>query len=134
MPDRPPACDDPDAVRRAAGVLRGAGFDEANALRTFDEREWPLFRRRRRPLPLYRHRTRGGSPLDTLLRLFSLAEPVPVDAVRAALAPMRPEEWGALGLLRRDGDDYRATVELAAYRGLVLASDWPGNVGDEVMP
>ncbi|MDG9702757.1 methyltransferase [Streptomyces sp. DH37] len=62
--------------------------------------------------------TRGGGPLETLVRLFLLQRPVPRDRARAALPA---DEALAEGWLRRDtgadGDCVAATVDVRPYAG-----------------
>ncbi|GAA2382768.1 class I SAM-dependent methyltransferase [Streptomyces glaucosporus] len=63
--------------------------------------------------------TRGGGPLETLVRLFLLQRPVPYDAARAAL-PV--DDALADGWLSRGGDGggadgVRATVDVRPYGG-----------------
>jgi methylase of polypeptide subunit release factors len=57
-------------------------------------------------------RTAGGSPLETLVRLFLLARPVPEAAAAAAL-PLGPATAG--GLLAREGGQVRARVDVRPY-------------------
>jgi methylase of polypeptide subunit release factors len=59
--------------------------------------------------------TRGGGPLETLVRLFLLQQPVPYGRARAALAGL--ERYEADGWLVRDGEDVRATVDVRPYAG-----------------
>ncbi|WP_370086013.1 methyltransferase [Streptacidiphilus sp. MAP12-16] len=56
--------------------------------------------------------TGGGSPRETLLRLFLLQRPVPYAVAEAAL-PV--EDCLAGGWLLRDGDQVRATVDVRPY-------------------
>ena len=79
--------------------------------------------------PLFRWRTRGGDPLDTFIRLFLMALPVPAAAAREALRPVELETWLGAGLLA-GGDDaaggdgeVRAAVRLVPYAGLLVAND-----------
>jgi hypothetical protein len=58
-----------------------------------------------------RRATRGGSPLETLVRLFLLQLTVPDSAAEAALPPAARE----LGLVRADPDGTRAVVDVRAY-------------------
>lgn len=58
--------------------------------------------------------TRDGSPLSTLVRLFSLQRTEPAAAVEAALPGMVDDLVG-LGLLGRDGDTVRALVDVRPY-------------------
>ena len=53
-------------------------------------------------------RTAGGSPCETLVRLFVLARAVPEEAARAALAPVDLERLEAIGLVRRSEGGVRA--------------------------
>lgn len=69
--------------------------------------------------------TRGGSPLETLVRLFLLQQPVPYAALSAAL-PV--DDCLADGWLSQDGADVRATVDVRPYAnevaGLSSADAW----------
>jgi methylase of polypeptide subunit release factors len=66
--------------------------------------------------------TRGGSPLETLVRLFLLQRPVPYERARAALPGI--DAYEADGWLERDGDDVRATVDVRPYAGDEGADWW----------
>lgn len=59
--------------------------------------------------------TRGGSPLETLVRLFLLQRPVARERARAALKDV--DRYEADGWLLRDGEDVRATVDVRPYAG-----------------
>ncbi|GAA1993549.1 DUF7059 domain-containing protein [Kitasatospora viridis] len=69
--------------------------------------------------------TRGGTPLETLIRLFLLQQPAPRAAAAAAL-PV--DECLADGWLVADGDQVRATVDVRPYAnevaGLESADAW----------
>lgn len=69
--------------------------------------------------------TRGGTPLETLVRLFLLQQPMPYAAAAAAL-PV--DEALADGWLLRDGEEVRATVDVRPYAnevaGLASADAW----------
>jgi len=69
-------------------------------------------------------RTSGLSPLETLARLFVLAQPVPEQAAREALAPVDLEQMASVGLIRREGDGVRAATALLPFADLVLACDF----------
>lgn len=58
--------------------------------------------------------TRDGSPLSTLVRLFSLQRDEPTAAVEAAL-PGLVDDLVGRGLLGRDGSDVRALVDVRPY-------------------
>ncbi len=65
--------------------------------------------------------TRDGSPLSTLVRLFSLQRAEPAAAVEAALPGLVDGMVGA-GVLARDGSDVRALVDVRPYGD--EAHDW----------
>jgi hypothetical protein len=74
-------------------------------------------------LPLYLQRLAAPTPLNTLVKLFSLDQWVDEDAAAAAVAPIRLGELGACGLLLREARGVRALVGLAVHRDLLLAHD-----------
>ena len=78
-----------------------------------------------RKLPPLLRRTSGGTPLETLVRLFILDQDVDAAAARRALAPMTPESWVTMGLIEpADAGRYGASVQLRCYQGLILAYDF----------
>jgi SAM-dependent methyltransferase len=121
----------PHTVRRIREVLDQAGYTERGVLAALDAPEWPPSMRGRRARHLYLHRTRGGTPLETLVRLFSLGQPVALEAARRALKPLRPEDWAEVGLLRMAGGEAKGAVQLGAYGDLLAAADWPGPMGPD---
>lgn len=64
--------------------------------------------------------TRGGSPLDTLVRLFLLQQPVAYEAARAALPG---DEALEDGWITRTGGEVRAAVDVRPYGG-PAGEDW----------
>ncbi|MFI0717451.1 methyltransferase [Streptomyces sp. NPDC021224] len=66
--------------------------------------------------------TRGGSPLETLVRLFLLQRPAPYGRVRVALPGL--DRYVADGWLVRDGDEIRATADVRPYAGDGGADWW----------
>ena len=78
-------------------------------------------------VPRILRRTRNLSPLDTLIRLFFLGIPVPVQAVRAALAPMPLDCWVQAQLLLPPDSDGQVdpSVQIWPVSGLLLAVDLP---------
>ncbi|KAF4407607.1 MULTISPECIES: DUF7059 domain-containing protein [Streptomyces] len=67
-----------------------------------------------------RRATRGGSPLETLVRLFLLQSPVPYEK---ALAALPVESCLADGWLVQDGEEVRASVDVRPYGG-PEGEDW----------
>ncbi|MEU6854620.1 methyltransferase [Actinacidiphila alni] len=100
--------------------LRAAAFTADGCLDLLGAAAWAALSRAE-TVPALRA-TRGGSPLETLVRLFLLQRPVPYDRARAALP--RIEEYAADGWLERDGDDVRATVDVRPYAGDDGADWW----------
>src|SRR5437762_1780564 len=113
-----------DTVCKIRDVLDRAGYAEPRILQLLDVAGLPTFRQRRQALPQFLWRTRGGTSLETLLRLFLLRQPVPLDAVRRAVEPMSPHEWSEVGLLALGQQEVQATVELSPFQDLILAADF----------
>jgi hypothetical protein len=68
-------------------------------------------------------RTRDGDPQATLIRLFLVGVPVPLEAFRRAVAPMDPRQWATLGLVEIDTDAVRRLVVLTPFGRFVLTHD-----------
>lgn len=66
------------------------------------------------PVPARRASAHGGE-LGVLVRLLLLGDPEPAPAVVAALAPLDLDTAEATGLLRRDGDRYRAGLDVRPH-------------------
>jgi SAM-dependent methyltransferase len=79
---------------------------------------------RGRQLPALLRRVRGGSPLETLIRLFVLGQPAEAGAFARAVAPGTAEDWIALGLVEAAGTEVMPTVQLRCFQDLVLAYDF----------
>jgi methylase of polypeptide subunit release factors len=78
-----------------------------------------------RQLPALLRRVRGGSPLETLIRLFVLGQPAAAAAFARAAAPGGGvEDWMALGLVEAAGTEVIPTVQLRCYQDMVLAYDF----------
>jgi methylase of polypeptide subunit release factors len=114
--------DTPEIVERVRRVLQDTGYTESRVLEVFQAPEFfALPGPGEQPLAL--HRTHGGSPLDTLLRLLLLGRPVDVETASRAVRPTRLEEWVALGLLRPEGEAVIAPLTLQPVGDLVLIHD-----------
>ena len=79
-------------------------------------------------LPPAVRRTRTGTPLDTLIRLFFLGMPVEADAARLAVHPMPLESWARANLLRLRDEQVAPLVKVMPYGGLLLAADMPAKI------
>jgi hypothetical protein len=113
--------DDADDFQRAREVFRDANYTEQglqDALGKPDLMEiGPLDE------PAALRRTRAGTPLQSLIRLFFLGAPVPLEAVRRALHPMSAEDWAHAGLLAVSDEEATPLVKVSPYQGLLLAAD-----------
>lgn len=119
----PLAVDRPEDVNRVREVLDRTGFDDRHirdrlaADETVDLEFGPFHR------PRVLWRTREGDPLATLIRLFLVGVPVPVEHFRRAVIPMDPSQWADLGLVELDDRSARRAVELLPTEGFVIAHD-----------
>src|SRR5262245_33685571 len=100
--------DGPETARRLRASLDAAGFDFGAMI----ERLGPqavAHVAAGELAPLVRA-TRGGDALDTLLRLFVLGVPVPLDRAEAALRPVTVEALASGGVVEVSGGDVVATI------------------------
>jgi hypothetical protein len=121
-----PLLPDPHADR-LADALRSAGYTAAAVVELLgDEAAGALARAERVP---GLRATTGGSPLDTLVRLFLLGSTEPARAVHAAL-PLATAPSLAAVLLEPDGEGYRAAIDLRPYEEWWVVAD----LGTDVRP
>ncbi len=85
-------------------------------------------------VPAVLRRTNGGKPVETLIRLFHVGAPVPLESARAAVAPMSLECWVDAGLIHLDGEMAWGTVKVLPLGNLYLASDRSQNVARGARP
>ena len=104
---------DPGAAAPLRDELRAAAFTADGCLDLLGAVAYAALSRAE-TVPALRA-TRGGSPLETLVRLFLLQRPVSRDRARTALKDL--ERYEADGWLRSDGDEVRATVDVRPYAG-----------------
>ncbi|HUT32668.1 MAG TPA: class I SAM-dependent methyltransferase [Planctomycetota bacterium] len=120
---RPFSLPDPAGFARLREALAGAGYAERGVLDVLGPRD--IWRLSVGDLLLFVHATRGGSPLDTLIRLFLIGQPVAPEAARQAIAPATLDELAAASLLRLQDGAVAGAVQLLPFRGLVVAFDRP---------
>ncbi len=110
---------------RARDVLRAADYTEAGIGRALGREQ--ILGMPTSELPQALRRTRDPSPLHTLVRLFFLGVPAPIQAARDALAPMPLDAWAEAGLLGLLDSDRQVAgqVQLWPLEGLMLAVDLP---------
>jgi SAM-dependent methyltransferase len=83
------------------------------------------------PRPTMAAMTSGGRPIDALVRLFLMHEPVPVAVLTKALAPMSVASWVEAGILMIEGENAFPNMGLAIYDDLWLLHDTKMEVGNE---
>ena len=69
----------------------------------------------------------GDGPLGTLVRLFLIGVPVPVEHARRTLAPLSLMDCASLGVLAFDKNVARGLVRLIPHDELILAGDYAGD-------
>jgi SAM-dependent methyltransferase len=109
----------PADFRRIRDTLAGAGYDDRGVTELLGTNLSSLAGKK---LPPLLRRTAGGTPLETLVRLFILGARVGVDQAGAALGD--PAWWAEGGLVTLHGDEVEATVQLRCYQSLVVAFDF----------
>lgn len=114
--------------RRLREVLDAAGYGEPAVLGVLGLASLPEAGIGRREVLL--ERTRGGSPLETLIRLLLLGEPVRGDAFAEAVRPTTVADWAGAGLVRPDGDRVRPLLRIRPHETLLLAHDLPRAEGE----
>jgi SAM-dependent methyltransferase len=113
-----------DLPHRLRDALRDAGFTHDGVAELLGA-EAHAARGRNETVPALR-RTAGGSPVETLVRLFLLQGPVPIDAARRAL-PGLVEALSAEGILEHTAGEVVARLDVRPYaageRDLWVVSD-----------
>lgn len=114
---------DGDDYRRAADLLDRAGYrcDTIHSALGADENRFSRLENR----SMFLARTAQPTPLNTLIRLFTLNAAAERRAVEQALAPMELATWTRAGLLAVDGANVLARVRLRPWSELWLAHDLP---------
>ncbi|MFF8995769.1 methyltransferase [Streptomyces sp. NPDC014983] len=108
-----PAADRPEAAARLRDALLAASFTADGLLELLGAPAYAALARSE-TVPALRA-TRGDTPLETLVRLFLLQQPV-AHARVAAVLPVE-EAVGAGWLVRVGGDELAATVDVRPYGG-----------------
>ncbi len=112
--------DRPDYIKRVREGLDVAGFTERNIQNVIGTNGF-TFLSRRELAPVLR-RTGGGSPLETLIRLFLCGVNVERAAAERALAPLPVEAWISAEMVTIDGANVAGLLKL---RPLDLAgNEW----------
>lgn len=74
-------------------------------------------------LPLVMERTKGGSPVEQMVRLFLANVPVKTADMERALSPMPLETWARAGLLKINGDETIPLVRMLPFHELTFVFD-----------
>lgn len=112
--------DRPDDIKRVRDCLAAAGYTARN-IGELIGRNGFAFLSRDELAPVLR-RTRGGSPLETLVRLFLCGVAVERAAAERALAPLAVDDWRRAEMVTGDGDGVTGLLKL---RPLDLAgNEW----------
>ena len=113
----------PRQLTTLRSVLNAAGFDPEKVLRTIGATDSAAIKES--DTLLLMHRTAGGTPLDTLIRLFLIEAPVDTARLSEAIAPMTPGEWEEMGLITLRSGQAVARMKLFPYQDMVIAYDLP---------
>jgi methylase of polypeptide subunit release factors len=117
--------DRPDDIVRVRESLDQAGYTQANAHRILGDNvlvmQGFVFLAAGDLTP-HVHRTGGGSPLETLIRLFLLGVDVDLSHATQALAPLGPEVWAEAGLVAIRSSRVTGLVRLLPYEA--GGDDW----------
>jgi hypothetical protein len=118
---------EPDRLYRAREVFDRADFTWKRVLELLGESESASLKLDKSELPRLLHRTAGGSPLETLTRLFLLGACAAPEAVQQAVTPMTPAEWIDLGLLREAEGSLQAPYRLMPTQEVLVIQESPWN-------
>jgi methylase of polypeptide subunit release factors len=83
----------------------------------------------RASIPRVLRATAGGTPLDTLIRLFAVGVSVPITEARLALAPMPLERWIDGKLVTRSGEQVSSDICILPQYGIRILHDPPHSQG-----
>ena len=118
-----PAAADPGWYRNFRDVLAKANYTEQGVSAALGVEN--LGRLGDRKLAALLRRTSGGTPLETLIRLFVLGHTADLAAFERAIAPMTVAEWRETGLVEVTGSSVQGRLQLRCYQGLVFVYDFP---------
>lgn len=115
--------DNPQRLTALRSVLAAANFTPEGVLGTIGVTDSASIKES--DILLLMERTKGGTPLETLIRLFLIEAPVEVAALQRAIEPMRTMEWAEMGLIAVQGRSAFAQMKLFPYQDMVIAYDLP---------
>jgi SAM-dependent methyltransferase len=126
---------DPDVsedLARLRDVIAGHGFLGGEARKALGAEIGPAHVRK--DLPLYLRRLAAPTPLNTLIKLFSLDRVVSETDARGALAPLSLDGVIAAGLLGRQEGGVSARVGLSTHGDLLLTHDRTDEATGQMSP
>jgi SAM-dependent methyltransferase len=118
-----PRFEDPQDSLRAKACFADRGFTDAAVLDKLQLSE--LGELKEGDVAGLVERTSGGSPLETLIRLFLVGTRVATAAAAEALAPLDLATWVEAGLVEADPQGVRGRFRIQPYRGDLLVHDRP---------
>ncbi|MCU0571884.1 MAG: methyltransferase [Syntrophobacteraceae bacterium] len=110
-------------ILKLRDALDRAGYRDSSILDLLGLKDFPSLRGT--DLPLLLRRTGGGSPLETLVRIFLMEVPVSMDSLEAAVHPLEPGALLRSGLVEISGDEALGTVRIIPFQEMLLAFDLP---------
>jgi methylase of polypeptide subunit release factors len=105
--------DEPDQISKVREALDRADYGVSAERSVIGEGGFS-FLARNETAPVLR-RTEGGSPLESLIRLFLVGVPVTLEEASRALAPLPVDAWAAAGLVATSGASVQGLVKLRPY-------------------
>ncbi|GAM09397.1 putative protein [Geobacter sp. OR-1] len=117
---------DPQTLATLRGVLRAANFTPEGVLNTIGVADSAAIKES--DVLLLLHRTKNGTPLETLIRLFLMEVSVDLHSLEHAIAPMTIAEWREMGLIETEGTQARAAMKLLPFQDMVIAYDPPARL------
>lgn len=126
----PFALPDNAAAARLGQAFRALSLSEETVLRTLGVQDSA----QARALPPQQRlsRTGGGTPVETVVRLFMLGVPATADQVNAAALGLTADEFQAAGILRPEGGQLRANMQIFPDGETLLLADMPQMVGNRL--
>ena len=113
----------PDELHRLREILERARYTDSGVLEALGVKDFPSIRESDTPLLL--RRTNGGTPLETLIRLFLIEVPCALQDIQRAVQPISVETLAGAGLVEITGSSVTTAVKLLPFRNLFLAFDSP---------
>lgn len=104
-----------DANFTPEGVLNSIGVADSEGIRESD-------------ILLLLHRTKNGTPLETLIRLFLMEMAVDLPLLERAVQPMTIDQWRDMGLIETAGAQATARMKLLPFQDMLIAYDPPARL------